>query len=107
MCIQYLFIYLFIYFVCVCVCVCVCVSVCLSVSACVCVSVCVCVCVCLLGEEEGFMNPWATMCSKLMDRKLSEMGGGLNDISVGEEWAEGGAHSKTCRSTMLDHRHVM
>jgi len=30
------------------------------------------------------MNPWASMCSKVMDRKLSEMGGDLNGISVGE-----------------------
>ena len=38
------------------------------------------------GEDEDFMNPWATVCNEIMDKKLSEMGGGLHDISVGE-WA--------------------
>jgi len=28
------------------------------------------------------MNPWASTCSKVMDRKRSEMGEDLNDFSV-------------------------
>ncbi len=37
-----------------------------------------------IGEDEEFMNPWATVCNEVMDKKLNEMGGDLHNISVGE-----------------------